>query len=291
LLRPGRFDRHITVGRPTLKGRIEIFKVHVRDVPLADDVDLERLAAATIGLTGADIRNIVNEAALWAARQNKTRVDRADFDTARDKVLMGAKREEVLQPKEKEKTAYHEAGHTLAAWFSPGAHRVHKVTIIPRGRSLGATHTMPSEERLNMSERELRDQLIVMLGGRAAEQLVYQETTVGAENDLERATSLARHMVTHWGMSERLGPVSYKMSDEDPFLGRELHRQRAFSENTMELIDEEVTKLLRAADQQALELLTQRRELLESLTRALVRDEELDERAIAAILGPSAQDA
>jgi cell division protease FtsH len=290
LLRPGRFDRHITVGRPTLKGRIEIFKVHVRDVPLADDVDLERLAAATIGLTGADIRNIVNEAALWAARQNKSRVDRSDFDTARDKVLMGAKREEVLQPKEKEKTAYHEAGHTLAAWFSPGAHRVHKVTIIPRGRSLGATHTMPNEERLNMSERELRDQLIVMLGGRAAEQLVYQETTVGAENDLERATSLARHMVTHWGMSERLGPVSYKMSDEDPFLGRELHRQRAFSENTMELIDEEVSKLLRGADQQAIALLNQRRELLEALTRALVRDEELDERAIAAILGPCIQD-
>jgi cell division protease FtsH len=290
LLRPGRFDRHITVGRPTLKGRIEIFKVHVRDVPLADDVDLERLAASTIGLTGADIRNIVNEAALWAARQNKSRVDRSDFDTARDKVLMGAKREEVLQPKEKEKTAYHEAGHTLAAWFSPGAHRVHKVTIIPRGRSLGATHTMPNEERLNMSERELRDQLIVMLGGRAAEQLVYQETTVGAENDLERATSLARHMITHWGMSERLGPVSYKMSDEDPFLGRELHRQRAFSENTMELIDEEVTKLLRGADQQAIALLNQRRELLEALTRALVRDEELDERAIAAILGPCIQD-
>ncbi|MFO0819302.1 MAG: ATP-dependent zinc metalloprotease FtsH [Pirellulales bacterium] len=287
LLRPGRFDRHITVGRPTLKGRIEIFKVHVREVPLADDVEIETLAASTIGLTGADIRNIVNEAALWAARQNKTRVDMSDFDHARDKVLMGAKREEVLQPKEKEKTAYHEAGHTLTAWLLPGAHRVHKVTIVPRGRSLGSTHTMPNEERLNQSENELRDLLIVMLGGRAAERIMYSETTVGAENDLERATSLARHMVTHWGMSEKLGPVSYKMSDEDPFLGRELHRQRAFSERTMESIDEEVTKLLRMADQRAMSLLIEQKEKLEALTRALIEQEELDEREIGSIIGPS----
>ena len=198
----------------------------MRDVPLSDDVDLNRLAAATVGLTGADIRNIVNEAALWAARQDKNKVDMADFDYARDKVLMGAKREEVLSDKEKEKTAYHEAGHTLTAWNSPGAHRVHKVTIIPRGRTLGATHTVPSEDRLSMSQHELRDQLVVLLGGRAAEQLIYHETTAGAENDLERATSIARRMVTHWGMSERLGPVSYKTSEEDPFLGREIHRQR-----------------------------------------------------------------
>ncbi|MFO0867876.1 MAG: ATP-dependent zinc metalloprotease FtsH [Pirellulales bacterium] len=287
LLRPGRFDRHITVGRPTLRGRQEIFKVHVRGVPLADDVEIATLAASTIGLTGADIRNIVNEAALWAARQNKSRVDMSDFDHARDKVLMGAKREEVLQPKEKEKTAYHEAGHTLTAWLLPGAHRVHKVTIIPRGRSLGSTQTMPNEERLNMSESELRDHLIVMLGGRAAERIMYNETTVGAENDLERATSLARHMVTHWGMSERLGPVSYKLSEEDPFLGREIHRQRSFSERTMELIDEEVGKLLRSADQHAMALLIEQREKLEQLTRALIDQEELDEREIAAVIGPS----
>ncbi|MFO0904504.1 MAG: ATP-dependent zinc metalloprotease FtsH [Pirellulales bacterium] len=287
LLRPGRFDRHITVGRPTQKGRVEIFKVHVREVPLAEDVDLQVLAASTIGLTGADIRNIVNEAALWAARQNKTRVAMDDFDHARDKVLMGAKREEVLQPKEKERTAYHEAGHTLAAWLLKGAHRVHKVTVIPRGRSLGSTQTMPSEDRLNMSESELRDQLVVMLGGRAAEQLIYNETTVGAENDLERATSLARHMVTHWGMSERMGPVSYKLSEDDPFLGREIQRQRAFSERTMESIDDEVAKLLRMADHRALKLLTDEREKLENLTQALVRQEELDEREIESIIGAS----
>jgi cell division protease FtsH len=287
LLRPGRFDRHIAVDRPTLKGRLEIFKVHVRDVPLADDVDLSRMAAATVGLTGADIRNIVNEAALWAARQDKNRVTMSDFDYARDRVLMGAKREEVLSDKEKEKTAYHEAGHTLSAWKSPGAHRVHKVTIIPRGRALGVTHTVPSEDRLSVAEHELRDHLVVMLGGRAAERLVYHEMTAGAENDLERATSMARRMVTTWGMSERLGPVSYKTSDDDPFLGREMHRQRAFSEHTMELIDDEVSKILHRAAESAEKLLTDHRADLEKLTRALLESEELTEQEIRALIGPS----
>ncbi len=287
LLRPGRFDRHITVGRPTQKGRFEIFKVHVRDVPLADDVNLETMASSTIGLTGADIRNIVNEAALWAARRNKSRVDMSDFDYARDKILMGALREEVLTDKEKEKTAYHEAGHTLTAWVLPGAHRVHKVTIIPRGRSLGATQTLPAEDRLSVSERELRDQLTVLLGGRAAEKIIYEETTVGAENDLERATGLARRMVTHWGMSQRLGPVSYKLSEDDPFLGREIHQQRQFSEHTMEVIDGEVAKTLHESDERALRILKENRELLDKLTQALLEKEELDEKEIAEILGPS----
>jgi cell division protease FtsH len=289
LLRPGRFDRHITVNRPTHKGRMEIFKVHVRDVPLADDVDLRQLASSTVGLTGADIRNIVNEAALWAARQDKTRVEMSDFDYARDKVLMGAKREEVLQEEEKRKTAYHEAGHAICAWLLPGADPVHKVTIIPRGRSLGATHMMPSEDRLSMAERQLRDHLVVLLGGRAAELLVYNETTIGAENDLERATHMGRRMVTHWGMSERLGPVSYKLSDEDPFLGREIHQQRQFSEHTMELIDEEVVKILHGAADQAYNLLQQRREDLEKLARELLEKEELSQAEIAQLIGPSAQ--
>jgi cell division protease FtsH len=211
----------------------------------------------------------------------------SDFDYARDRVLMGAKREEVLSDQEKEKTAYHEAGHTLAAWKSPGAHRVHKVTIIPRGRSLGVTHTVPTEDRLSISEHELRDHLVVMLAGRAAERLIYAETTAGAENDLERATNTARHMVTHWGMSERLGPVSYKISDEDPFLGREIHRQRAFSEHTMELIDEEVARILHEAAQRATELLTEHRAQLEQLTQALLSSEELTEQEIKDLIGPS----
>jgi cell division protease FtsH len=287
LLRPGRFDRHITVGRPTSKGRLEIFKVHTRDVPLDNDVNLERLAAVTIGLTGADIRNLVNEAALWAARNNKTRVCMDDFDYARDKVLMGAKREEVLQQDEKEKTAYHEAGHTLAAWYLKGAHRVHKVTIIPRGRSLGSTQVVPLEDRLSSSENELRDQLVVLLAGRAAEKAIYEETTVGAENDLERATSVARRMVTHWGMSTKLGPVSYKTSDDDPFLGREMHQQRQFSEHTQEVIDGEVARILMDASNRATHLLTDKREELETITQAMLEREELTELEIEGLIGPS----
>jgi len=289
LLRPGRFDRHITVGRPTMKGREAIFKVHVRDVPLADDVDLRRLAAGTVGLTGADIRNMVNEAALWAARNDKKIVDMSDFDHARDKILMGAKREEVLQDSEKEKTAYHEAGHTLTAWHLDGAHIVHKVTIIPRGRALGVTQYVPNEDRLSISKRELDHQLIVLLGGRAAEKIIYNETCVGAENDLERATSIARRMVTHWGMSPKIGPVSYKTSDEDPFLGREIHQSRQFSEHTQELIDEEVGRILLEADQKAEQLLREHRDDLESITRSLLEHEELGEADLTELIGPSIQ--
>ncbi len=289
LLRPGRFDRHVTVGRPTLKGREAIFKVHVRDVPLADDVDLHRLAAGTIGLTGADIQNMVNEAALWAARQDKKVVDMDDFDTARDKILMGAKREEVLKGEEKEKTAYHEAGHTLTAWHLDGANIVHKVTVIPRGRALGVTQYVPNEDRLSISKKELEHQLIVLLGGRAAEKIVYNETCVGAENDLERATSIARKMVTHWGMSPKVGPVSYKTSDEDPFMGREIQRTRQFSEHTQELIDEEVGRILLEADQKAEQLLREHRSELETVTKALVEKEELSEKEITDLIGPSIQ--
>lgn len=288
LLRPGRFDRHVTVGRPTKRGREEIFKVHVRDVPLGDDVDLGRLAAGTVGLTGADIRNMVNEAALWAARNDKKLVEMVDFDYARDKILMGAKREEVLQDSEKEKTAYHEAGHTLTAWHLDGANAVHKVTIIPRGRALGVTQYVPDEDRLSIARRELEHQLVMLLGGRAAEKIIYNETTVGAENDLERATGLARRMVTHWGMSPKLGPVSYKTSDEDPFLGREMHQgSRPFSEHTQEVIDEEVARILLEADQKAEDMLRHRRDQLEKITRALLEREELSEAEIAELIGPS----
>ena len=287
LLRPGRFDRHVTVSRPTQKGRVAIFKVHVRDVPLASDVDLDVLASGCIGLTGADIRNMVNEAALWAARKNKTKVEMSDFEHARDKILMGAKREEVLSDKEKEKTAYHEVGHTLAAWVLEGSHPVHKVTIIPRGQALGVTQMMPSEDKLNMSESELRDELVVLLSGRAAEKLIYDEVSVGAENDLERATNLARRMVMNWGMSAKIGPVSYKVTGDDPFLGREINQQRQFSEHTMETIDEEVVSILNQASRRATQLLEEKREELRELTQALINSEELDRFAIEKVIGPS----
>jgi cell division protease FtsH len=287
LLRPGRFDRHVVVSRPTMKGRHEIFKVHVRNVPLAADVDLKILAQATAGMTGADIQNLVNEAALWAARHDKTKVEMTDFYYAHDKVLMGAKREEILTAKEKERTAYHEAGHTLAAWNLKGAMPVHKVTVIPRGRALGVTQMVPEEDRMNLSENEIRHSLIVLLSGRAAEKIVYDEFTVGAENDLERATSMARRMVTQWGMSERLGPVSYKMTDEDPFLGREMHQSRQFSEHTMEVIDDEVSKILRQAAEDSLKLLNEKREHLDLIARDLVEKEELDRKQIESLIGPS----
>jgi cell division protease FtsH len=287
LLRPGRFDRHVTVSRPTKVGRLAILKVHVREVPLAANVDLEVMAQATAGMTGADIQNLVNEAALWAARKDKTKVEMEDFYYAHDKVLMGAKREEILTDKEKERTAYHEFGHTLAAWNLKGANPVHKVTIIPRGQALGVTQMVPDEDRMNMSENEIHDHLVVLLAGRAAESLVYDELTVGAENDLERATSMARRMVTHWGMSKRLGPVSYKMSDEDPFLGGQMHKARQFSEHTMEVIDEEVHNILKAASTSALELLKKFKPDLEKLTRELIDKEELDRHEIADVIGAS----
>ena len=287
LLRPGRFDRHVTVPRPTLKGRREIFKVHVRDVPLSSDVDLKRLAAGTVGLTGADIRNVVNEAALWAARNDKNKVDMSDFEYARDKILMGPKRDEVLLEKEKEKTAYHEAGHALLAWITPGPDRVNKVTVIPRGRMLGATEIVPEEDRQNISETELHNRLVCLLGGRAAEELIYNEHTAGAQNDLEQATKLARRMVTQWGMSERLGPVNYKISEEDPFLGREMHQLREFSEHTMQVVDEEVAKVLHSGADRAYQLLTENRDKLELLAKSLVAEEELDENEITELIGPS----
>jgi cell division protease FtsH len=200
---------------------------------------------------------------------------------------MGAKREEVMQPSEKEKTAYHEAGHTLAAWFLPGAQRVHKVTVIPRGMSLGSTQIIPAEDRMNMAESEIRDQLVVLLAGRSAEKIIYDQTSVGAENDLERATSLARRMISHWGMSQKLGPVSYKLSDSDPFLGREMHQQRQFSERTQETIDAEIGDTLRAADRRATDVLHQHREELERLKDALMEREELDEKELTQLIGPS----
>jgi len=288
LLRPGRFDRHIVVDRPNLKGRKSIFRVHVREVPLADDVDLDKLAAGSVGLTGADIRKLVNEAALWASRHDKESVEMSDFEYARDKVLMGAKREEVLSSREKTVTAYHEAGHALLAWLSPKADHVHKVSIIPRGRGLGATQLVPEEDRLNIAEGELYTMLLIALGGRAAEKLVFDEYSAGAENDLNHATQLARRMVTHWGMSERLGPVAFRDGEEHPFLGKEMAEPRRFSEHTAQVIDEEVVRILREASDKARTILTEHRDKLETVAAALERDETLNEEDIQKLIGPPA---
>jgi cell division protease FtsH len=252
------------------------------------DVDLERLAAGTVGLTGADIRNLVNEAALWASRNGKDSVGKEDFEYARDKVLMGSKRDDVLLGKEKTSTAYHEAGHTLLAWFLPNTDRVHKVSIIPRGRSLGVTQLLPEEDRLSFGEKELRSHLIVGLGGRSAEKLVFNELSAGAEGDLNRATQIARRMVTFWGMSERLGPVAFRDSEDHPFLGKEMAEPRRYSEHTAQVIDEEIMRLLNEAAEAAETMLTQHRAELDKLAKALEESETLDERDIEELIGPPA---
>jgi cell division protease FtsH len=288
LLRPGRFDRHITVDKPNIKARLAMFKVHCREVPLAPSVDLERLAAGTVGLTGADIRNLVNEAALWATRNGKNVVEMDDFEYARDKVLMGPKREEVLAGKEKTMTAYHEAGHALLAWMLPGVDRVHKVTIVPRGRALGVTQLLPEEDRLNIGQTELKNRLIFIMGGRAAEKLIYNEFSAGAENDLSQATKIARRMVSHWGMSERVGPVSFRTGEEHPFLGKEMTEAREFSEHTAKMIDEEITHILQHADNTALSMLQTHRDKLDTLASELEKREILDDTDIAELIGPSA---
>jgi cell division protease FtsH len=291
LLRPGRFDRHIMVDRPTLAGRRELFEVHSRGVPLADDVDFERLSRATVGMTGADIRNLVNEAALWAARHDQTVVHMSDFEYARDKVLMGAAREDVLTDEEKRITAYHEAGHALLAWYTPGCDRVHKVTILPRGRALGVTQLVPEEERYNISQPDLQARLAMLMAGRAAEKLQFDQFSAGAENDLQEATRLARRMVTHWGMSERLGPVAYHVSDENPFLGREIaQHERQFSEYTAQVIDEEVAKFLHTAEDLAKRTIQQHVTKMNALADALLERETLDEDEIRELLGPSVYD-
>jgi cell division protease FtsH len=286
LLRPGRFDRHVTVDRPTKKGRLEILKVHSRNIPLADDVDLDGIARGTVGMSGADLANLVNEAALLATREDKDKVDMADFDAARDKVLMGAKREEVITDKVKRMTAYHEIGHALVAWLLPQANPVHKVTIIPRGRSLGVTQFLPTDEdTVSTSHSEAQAHLTMLLGGRAAERLIYEEQTAGDAGDLKSATRLARAMVTQWGMSDRVGPVFFRDGEEHPFLGREMTETRDHSEHTAQLIDEEVSRILREADDRAFHLLEEHRDDLERLTEALIEREVLSVSEIEAVIG------
>jgi cell division protease FtsH len=287
LLRPGRFDRHITIDRPTWQGRWQILKVHTRNKPLADDVDLEAIARGMIGMTGADLRNLANEAALLATREGKTKIDRSDFERAADRVLIGAKREEVLSPEEKRRTAYHEAGHALCAWLTPKADPIFKLTIIPRGRSLGMTRFRPDEDRMDYTQTQLTAQLIVAMGGRAADRLVFNEATSGANQDLKQATRIARLMVTQFGMSDKLGPVAYRVGEEHVFLGKEIQEPRDFSEGTGNVIDEEVRRILRDADEHAYNLLQTHRHLMERLVEALLQKEELLREEIDAILKES----
>ncbi len=285
LLRPGRFDRHIVVDRPDVKGREGIFRVHTAKLPLGKDVDLEVLAKSTPGLSGADIANIVNEAALFAARRNSDVVTMYDFEQAKDKVLMGVERKSlVISPKEKEMTAYHEMGHALVRYFIPNADKVHKVTIIPRGRALGVTTFLPNEDQHSLTKDYIETQIITLLAGRAAEKIVFGNLTTGAANDLQRATQLARKMVCDWGMSEEIGPITFAHQHEEVFLGRDISQPRDHSELTAQLIDSEVRKILIHCSNKAEQILNDNLELLHKTAKILLERETLDSSELEAII-------
>ena len=277
LLRPGRFDRQVVVPRPDVKGREGILKVHMRRLPLAEDVEVSLIARGTPGFSGADLENLVNEAALLAARQNKEQVEHSDFELAKDKVLMGTERRSmIISDDEKRNTAYHEAGHALVAKLIPGADPVHKVTIIPRGMALGLTQQMPVADRHTASKDRLENDLAIFFGGRAAEEIVLGQVTTGAGNDIERATELARKMVCDWGMSEKLGPVTFGNQSENVFLGRDINQTQSYSESTASTIDSEVRGLVQRGYERARSLLTANLIILHALAKALLEREVLD---------------
>ena len=278
LLRPGRFDRRVVVPRPDLRGRLQILKIHTRRVPLADDVDLELQARGTPGFVGADLQNLVNEAALLAARRDAQRVARGDFEDAKDKVLMGAERRSMIMSDEDRRiTAFHEAGHALVALMTPEhSDPVHKVTIIPRGLALGLTQTLPVEDRLNYTEHDIFAIIRYAMGGRAAEQLIFGHLSTGASNDLEQATSWARRMVTEFGMNSKLGPVSYADTSGDVFLGRDMMSRKDYSEEMAKQIDEEVSATLGKMYAEAQDILTTHRDKLEAIAEALLERETLE---------------
>jgi cell division protease FtsH len=288
LLRPGRFDRQVVVSRPDVKGREEILRVHARRIPIAPDVDLKVLARGTPGFSGADLANLVNEAALLAARQGKKLVEMHDFESAKDKVLMGVERRSVIISEgEKRTIAYHEAGHTLVAQTLPGADPVHKVTIIPRGRALGLTQQLPTEDKYNYSRDYLLNRITILLGGRAAEEMVLHQQTTGAGDDLEKATEMARKMVCEWGMSEKLGPLTFGKREEHIFLGREFARQQDYSEETAVMIDAEVKRIILDCASRARTVLEEQIAKLHGLAKALLEHESLDGDAIAKVLKAS----
>jgi len=284
LLRPGRFDRRVVVARPDVKGREEILRVHTRKVPLSDDVELSIIARGTPGFSGADLANLVNEAALWAARQNRKFVMMVDFEMSKDKVLMGVERKSmILSDEEKKNTAYHEAGHALVAMMTPGADPVHKVTIIPRGMALGLTMQLPIDDKHTYTRGYLETMLAVLMGGRSAEEIFLGHITTGAGNDIERATDIARNMVCEWGMSE-LGPLAYGKKDEAIFLGREIAQHRDYSEDTAIQIDKEVKRIVSEGYDTAKRILSKNRDTLERIAQALLDREVIDANEVKLLM-------
>ncbi|MEJ2726313.1 MAG: ATP-dependent zinc metalloprotease FtsH, partial [Deltaproteobacteria bacterium] len=269
LVRPGRFDRQVTLDLPQREARKEILQIHARQVRMADHVDLGVMADMTVGFSGAQLENLINEAALLAARKNKTHVELEDLEQSRDKILLGLEREERISDEEKKAIAYHEAGHTLLAKLLPNVDPLQKVTIIPRGRAMGATEQIPQADRHNFSRSYLLNRIAIMLGGRVAEKIVYDDITTGAGDDLKNATQVARRMVCQWGMSERLGAMTFKQGEEHPFLGRELTEPKDFSEHTAQVIDEEVQRIVHDMEKKAREVLEPNRDKLDAIAKAL----------------------
>jgi len=289
LLRPGRFDRQVVVPKPDVKGREQILKVHTAKIPLAADVDLSLLARGTPGFSGADLANMVNEAALLAARMDKTEVDMKTFEMAKDKVMMGTERRSmVISEQEKKVTAYHEAGHALVAKMIPNTDPIHKVSIIPRGMALGLTQLLPIDDKHNHTKEYLVNNLAILLGGRAAEEIALNEMTTGAGNDLERATELARKMVCEWGMSEKMGPVTFGKRGEHIFLGRDFAEHKNYSEKTAVEIDEEIRRFVESSYERAKKIINDNRDKLEKLVEALLKKETLDAKDIEMIFSGEA---
>jgi cell division protease FtsH len=286
LLRPGRFDRQVTIDLPERRGREAILKIHTRNVPLAADVNLADLARVTPGFSGADLENLVNEAALAAARRGSAQVSRQDFENALDKLLLGGKREALMDERERRTVAYHEGGHALVAAVLPDVDPLYKVTIVPRGRSLGVTQFRPEDDRRNVPRTYLIERLAVSLGGRAAEELALGDITTGAENDLKEATQMARRMVSEWGMGEQTGPVVYDLSDGSPYLGQQQPEDHArlYSEATAQRLDAEVERLMTQAHEQARSVLTEHRDALDRLAQALLQEEVLEREQVLAIV-------
>ena len=292
LLRPGRFDRQVVVPFPDIKGREAILRVHTRKTPAAKDVKLEVLARGTPGFTGADLENMVNEAALLAARYDKSKVEMTDFENAKDKVLMGTERKSmIITEEEKRNTAYHEAGHALVAMLTPGTDPIHKVTIIPRGRSLGLTQQLPEDDRYNYSRDYLVKKISILLGGRVSEELVLKQQSTGAKRDIEESTDLARKMVCEWGMSEELGPLAFGQKEEQIFLGREIAQHRDYSEKTAQEIDTEVKNIVSECYEMARDVLKENINLLHKLATTLLEKEVLDSHEIQLLIKESSAQA
>ncbi|MEW6599933.1 MAG: AAA family ATPase, partial [Nitrospirota bacterium] len=287
LLRPGRFDRHIIIDRPGWKDRRAILDVHAKDKILAEDVDLDRIAKGTPGMTGADLENLINEAALIATRDNKDKISNHDFEEARDKILMGAVREDTVNDLEKRITAYHEAGHALVAHELPGTDPLHKVSIIPRGMAMGVTQQLPEEDRHYYPMKYLINRLSVMLGGRVAEKIVFDDVSTGAQSDLKEASSLAEKMVAQWGMSDKVGPLSLGRGEEHPFLGRDISLPKRYSEEMAWLMDQEIRRLIVESEARADEILRNKRHVLDNLAETLIKEEVLDRDDVDRIIRES----